>query len=77
MSNINSKNSSDAIIESKLFKLSLVDLEKNGGIKIGSFGDRLYSEDWTPSLSGGTFGEDLKTGQIIYDFEDCLRFTRG
>ena len=42
MSNINSKNSSDAIIESKLFKLSLVDLEKNGGIKIGSFGDRLY-----------------------------------
>ena len=39
MSNINSKNSSDAIIESKL---SLVDLEKNGGIKIGSFGDRLY-----------------------------------
>ena len=52
MSNINSKNSSDAIIESKLFKLSLVDLEKNGGIKIGSFGDRLYSEDWTPSLRG-------------------------
>ena len=44
MSNINSKNSSDAIIESKLFKLSLVDLEKNGGIKIGSFSDRLYSE---------------------------------
>lgn len=46
MSNIFKKNSSDAIIESKLFKLSLVDLEKNGGTKIGSFDDRLYS-DWT------------------------------
>ena len=33
MSNIFKKNSSDAIIESKLFKLSLVDLEKKWGHK--------------------------------------------
>ena len=48
-----------------------------GASRLGALVIGFTEKDWTPSLSGGTFGEDLKTGQIIYDFEDCLRFTRG